>query len=147
MQARILRYPEYFDNVARIKELVTHEPVLPGDEDAWMLGSPLIVEINEIEQATVPIGFTTDGASVPPWAQVCTGWQKWEDPQRYPAIVHDWLYCKPGVAKRHADAVFHALLRSEGANLFQAWVMYLAVIIGGGWAYRADQDHGPVIVT
>jgi hypothetical protein len=145
VHAEILQYPEHFDNVERIKTELTHQPVLPGDNELWILGSPLIVDVDGLEQIDVPVGFTTDGASVPDIAQVFTGWHKWEDPQRYPAIVHDWLYCKPGVLKSRADAVFHALLRSEGANTFQATAMYLAVIVGGGWAYRTDQDNGPAI--
>lgn len=145
MHARILQYPEYFDNVARIKTEVTHQPVIPGDDEAWILGSPLVVEINGLEQVDVPIGFTTDGASVPPFAQVFTGWAKWEPPQKFPAIVHDFLYCKPGIPKHRADLVFRALLQEEGAHLFQVWIMYLAVVIGGGWAYRADQESGPAI--
>jgi hypothetical protein len=147
--AAIVDRPDRFDRVDRIKRALAEagEPtgaVLPGDDQLWILGTPLIVEVNA-RRHEVPAGFTTDGASIPKWGQVLTGWDPWEPPQRWAAIVHDWLYCDHGVSKEYADEAFRAVLRSEGSNWWQREVMYLAVNVGGHSAYRVNQVSGPLI--
>lgn len=151
MNAKILERPDTFDRVDRIKRALAEagehaEAIRPGDDRLWILGSPLIVEIDGAAHV-VPAGFTTDGASIPKIGQWLTGWDPWEPPQRWGAIVHDWLYCAPGVVKQYADKAFREVLRSEGANWWQREVMFLAVVVGGGHAYQVDQDTGPMIFT
>lgn len=101
---------------------VAGEAILPGDDRFWILGDPLVVEVGE-DRIEIPVGFTTDGASVPGWAQRITRWKPWEGPQRWAGIVHDWLYSQPGVSKRHADDAFRAVLRSEGAGWLRRELM------------------------
>ena len=120
--------------------------MLEGDDRFWILGDPLIVQAGG-ERIEIPTGFTTDGASVPAWAQRLTGWQPWEDPQRWAGIVHDWLYTQKGFPKSRADKIFRSVLTSEGAGWLKRRLMYLAVVVGGGPAYRADQARGPRIFT
>jgi hypothetical protein len=144
VRAQIVQRPARFDRVDRVKEAVG-QPVLPGDDRFWILGDPLIVEVEGGERIEVPVGFTTDGASVPGWAQPLTGWDPWADPQRWAGVAHDWLYTQRGVSKEHADDVFRAVLRAEGANAFKREAMYLAVKLFGGPAYREDQAEGPHI--
>jgi hypothetical protein len=43
----------------------------------------------------------------------------------------------------YADDVFRAVLASEGAGWLRRKLMYVAVVIGGGKAYRSDQARGP----
>lgn len=134
--------PDNFDRVDRVKQAVGR-PVLPGDEMFWILGGPLVVVANGNERITVPTGFTTDGASVPRWAQRLTGWGRWEEPQRWGGITHDWMYTQRGTTKSHADNVFRAVLKAEGASKFTREVMWAAVVVGGGPAYRSNQAQGP----
>ncbi len=143
LTATITVRPERFDRVDRVKEVVGEE-ILPGDERFWILGEPLVVQARN-ERIEIPTGFTTDGASVPAWAQRITGWEPWEDPQRWAGIVHDWLYAQPGVGKLHADNVFRAVLVAEGAGWFKRKMMYVAVVVGGWPAYRGNQERGPRI--
>jgi hypothetical protein len=145
MEARVIERPDTFDRVDRVKEAVG-QPVLPTDDRFWILGQALTFQVDG-RPFVVPKGFTTDGASVPWWAQVLTGWRPWDEPQRWAAIVHDWAYCSPGVRKLWADRAFRAVLKSEGAGWLRREVMYLAVRIGGGPAYRTDQRQGvPIFV-
>lgn len=143
MKAEIVERPDTFDRVDRVKR-VADEPVLPGDDRLWILGSPLVVEVDG-QMFTVPTGFTTDGASIPRVGQWLTGWDPWEPPQRWAAIVHDWLYCDRGVSKGFTDRTFLAVLVSEGANLWQQYVMFGAVVVGGWPAWKTDQLAGPRI--
>jgi hypothetical protein len=144
VQARFLQRPERFDRVDRVKEAVG-EPVLPGDDRIWILGDPLVVEVDGRDRIEVPVGFTTDGASVPALARWLTGWGSWDEPQRSAAIVHDWLYTQRGVPKAYGDDVFEALLAAGGTSWLKRKAMYLAVKLGGGAAYRRDQAEGPHI--
>ena len=107
LSARIVERPARFDRVDRVKEAVG-QAVLAGDDRFWLLGDPLIVQVEGGERIEVPVGFTTDGASVPGWAQTLTGWEPWADPQRWAGVVHDWLCSQPGASKSHADQVFRA---------------------------------------
>jgi hypothetical protein len=107
ISARIVERPARFDRVDRVKEVVG-QPVLPDDDRFWILGGRLVAQVGAREWIEIPVGFTTDGASVPRWAQELTGWVPWEDPQRWAGIVHDWLYSQRGVAKSYADNVFRA---------------------------------------
>ena len=143
LEATIVRAPARFDRVDRVKQAVG-QPVLPGDDRFWILGDPLIVEVDG-RRIEVPVGFTTDGASVPKWAQKLLGWDPWTDPQRWAGVVHDWLYSTAGVPKSYADKVFRALLASQGASTAKRDLMYAAVVAGGWLAYRRDQERGPRI--
>lgn len=144
MEARIVLEPVTFARVDQVKRAVG-QPVLEGDDRLWILGGPLVVSLTPGGPVTVPKGFVTDGASIPGFAQALTGWHPWDEPQRWGAIVHDWLYCCAGVDKAFADEAFRALLRSAGADAFRTEVMYLAVRLFGGHAYAQDQQYGPDI--
>lgn len=142
--AVIVERPIHFDRVDRVKRAVG-QPVLPGDDKFWILGEALVVVVDGHERITVARGYTTDGASVPEWAQWLTGWQRWEEPQRWGGIVHDWMYTQRGTTKAHADNVFRAVLESEGTSRYKREIMWAAVVVGGGPAYRASQKKGPYI--
>jgi hypothetical protein len=143
VKAAILDRPGTFDRVDRVKWATGDDPV-KGDERFWILGGPLVFLVDGVEQ-TVPTGFTTDGASIPRFGQILTGWKRWDEPQRWPAVVHDWLYSQPRVAKTYADLAFRALLDAEGAGWWMRTVMYLAVRYGGTEAYLDDRAAGPMI--
>lgn len=146
MKALIIEKPQTFDRVDRVKEAVGEE-ALVGDERLWILGGPLVVRLDVGALVTAPRGFVTDGASVPYVAQLISGWRPWDEPHRWGAIVHDWLYCRtaPPSSKAFSDLAFRAVLRAAGTSAFRAEVMYRAVQIFGGPAYRWDQKIGPTI--
>jgi hypothetical protein len=162
MTATIDHRPGTFDRVDRVKAAV-NEPALAGDDRLWILGGPLTATLHPAGgpawTVTVPRGFVTDGASVPWTIQTVTGWRPWDEPQRWGAIVHDWLYsCNgrpvtghpdlgilPAVAKRDADRAFRAVLRAAGAHPVRYTAMYLAVHLFAGSAYRSDQATGPTV--
>lgn len=153
-----------FDRVDRVKVAVG-EAILKGDDRLWILGQAFEVDVYPLgvhatsyrTPVVVPAGFVTDGASVPYLAQVLTGWRPWDEPHRWGAIVHDWLYCNNGraylgapqpldrISKAWADRAFRATLQAAGASAFRAEIMYRAVRYFGGHAYRIDQETGPTI--
>ncbi len=130
--------PDQFARVDRVKEFAG-QVVLDGDDRNWILGAPLVVEVDDRETITVPLGFTTDGASIPRIVQWLTTWKPFEGPQRWAGIVHDWLYYQDGFDRKRADDIFRDILRAEGASALQTRGMYWAVRIFSRWAYRTNQ--------
>jgi hypothetical protein len=158
---------------AYVNGLPPTDPVEEGDDRLWILGQPLRVELSDPRNAlemlelaardpviVVQPGFVTDGASVPRFAQLLTGWHPWDEPHRWGAIVHDWLYCMNGAvrdetvvgrwriaeaSKYYADQAFRATLTAAGCTRLRSTVMYWAVRLFGGPAYRSDQATGPTI--
>lgn len=70
---------------------------------------------------------------------------------RNPAIVHDYLYSKEGrvvqntpswqkviyLSRKDCDRLFYEALRFYGMGKAKAWLMWLAVRVGGGKYWRA----------
>lgn len=79
-------------------------------------------------------GFVTDWASVPRflwwWIPPMGQWS-------LAALAHDYLYRSHLTSRRNADAVFYALMRDAGVWWLRARLMWLAVRLFGGPAYRA----------
>lgn len=76
------------------------------------------------EVITVPVGFRSDGASIP-W------WMRWRFESwgrcAIAALIHDWLLSLRDRPKREIDLIFLGVLQAEGVPDFQAVCMYLAV--------------------
>lgn len=109
-------------------------------DDKWELLAPLMYQ-NEIIQATydhqitVPAGFTTDFASVPrlPLAYLLAG-----DTGHRAAVIHDYLYAThpSGISRALADEIFRRALSEDGEPWWRAQIMYAAVRLFGGPAWR-----------
>jgi hypothetical protein len=142
MNVSIISRPsdEQFARVDRVKQAVG-QPVLPGDDRNWILGEELVVDMGDGEIITVPMGFTTDGASIPAAVQRLTRWRPFEGPQRWAGIIHDWLYYQDGYDRKRADQIFRDILRAEGAGRFRTAAMYWAVRLFGKAAYDSNQER------
>lgn len=84
----------------------------------------------------VPKGFRFDGASIPRplW------W--WNDPSgvAFPAaIIHDYHYKTQNVSRKYADDVFFRNLVAIGVRPTAAWLMWAAVRLFGGKAWKKHQ--------
>jgi hypothetical protein len=70
----------------------------------FMLAQPLTYQIgNTNARITVPAGFVTDLASIPP---VFQGLLSLTGPYSVPAVIHDYLYWDQGCTKDEADQIF-----------------------------------------
>lgn len=92
----------------------------------WELLKPLIYH-GRRETFTVPVGFTTDFASVP---RIFT----WLVPPygRYTkaAILHDFLCHTKPVSRAEADGIFRRAMRELGVSFLRRWMMWAAVRAG-----------------
>jgi len=95
--------------------------------DQWELVAPVTYR-GQIDVWTVPEGFVTDFASVPPaavWLIPRTG------DYTLAAVLHDWL-CGPGIRGGlihpvDCDGVFRRVLRELGVPTLRRWLMWAGV--------------------
>ena len=100
-----------------------------GASRTFILHEPL-----HYEGGTVPIGFVTDGASIPRslwWAFSPTGRAFGA------AIIHDYHYQHSTGTRKHVDQYFRFLLKQLNFGLFLRNGFYRAVRIGAGATWRA----------
>ncbi|MEQ7921128.1 DUF1353 domain-containing protein [Xanthomonas sp. WHRI 1810A] len=107
-----------------------------GRETRTLLGE-LVLADDDLQVITVPVGFTTDFASIKVLHNVflfvlyalVSGYGN------YAATVHDWLYTTGQVTRKQADAVLYRALRAEGVARWRAWLFWAGVRIGGAKNY------------
>lgn len=101
----------------------------------WELTAPLLYKSDLTGDVyIVPVGFSTDFASVPrvPIAFLLCG-----DVASKPAALHDWLYSvgpngkHPVPDRATADALLKEAATVEGVPAWRVWMLYAGVRIGG----------------
>lgn len=106
---------------------------LPG-ENRYELCSSITFQIID-RGFMVPVGFQTDGASIPRFAWMTTG-TPYAPRHIRAAVVHDYLYQVGHITRLEADAIFRALLLQDGVSRYQAGKMFWALRLGGWVAWR-----------
>lgn len=85
------------------------------------------------ENVVVPSGFRTNFGSIPRifwWILSPTDWNAY--------VLHDYLYSIQYRNNRNeCDIILYEALVAEGCNKFWATIIYIALLIGGGPAWRA----------
>ena len=97
----------------------------------------------------IPRGFATDLASIPSFLQWLPGYDP-TDPKLRMAIVHDACYAMQDMTREDADWLFRSGLKADGVPVIRRWLMYAAVRLFGGAAWRqhaaekqaAEREHG-----
>ncbi len=93
-------------------------------------------ELNSGETITVPLGFRTDFASVPSiFRFLVPRWGKYGKA----AIVHDFCYWEQQYPRERADEIFREAMGVSGVARWRIFVMYRAVRLFGGRAWRGNQ--------
>jgi hypothetical protein len=103
------------------------------DRKRWQLEASLMYATDVIDRVlVVPTGFITDLASVPrlPLTFLLAGGKA-----PGPAVVHDWLYSTHEVDRKTADDIFYEAILAAGHSKATAWIMWLGVRAGGGFAW------------
>lgn len=86
-------------------------------------------------RVTVPMGFTTDGASIPRFLWRICG-HPFEAPRIYAAIRHDWHYSggDPSVDRKAADMIYRSDLLALGVSRYKVTIEYYALRLCG-WSH------------
>lgn len=104
----------------------------------WQLDRDFRYITHGMELVTVQCGFVTDFASVPKPARIF--YESWGS-YGYASVIHDWLYSGGRVGgrkltRRQADQVFYEAMIDSGVPDLRAFVLWLAVRIGGWRTWR-----------
>ena len=106
------------------------------DPKEWFLLEPFFIDVTvdaETSNITIHEGFNWDGASVPRLFQsLFPKWGKYA----VASLVHDWLYANRIGSRRRADRIFLHLMGEAGVNWIGRHLMYAAVRLFGGRAWR-----------
>jgi len=107
---------------------------LRGDTRLFRLTSPFIY-LSSRGQITVPLGFTTDGASIPRvfWSLLGPFGPYFEA-----AVIHDFLYSpwSDGFSRAEADSIFKEAMFNLGLDWPRREAIYRAVRLFGGRLFR-----------
>lgn len=111
----------------------------------WSLDGSTMVVLLEVTYTdprgriwTVPEMHVTDGASIPRplWALIGS---PFTGRYRVPAVLHDAAYACVGITKADADRMFYEAMREAGVGAMLAGLMWAAVKVFGGPAWRGAQ--------
>ena len=87
----------------------------------------------------VPVGFITDGASVPRVLHSLIS--PWSGKHSKAAVLHDYLYRSGVVSRLIADVIFLEAMRVLKVNRFTALTMYIAVRLFGLKAWEKYNEQ------
>ena len=110
-----------------------------SDVEYWIVRGPLIYEIgNTGEKITVPVGFVTDFASVPPKLRpIFPKIGKY----LFAAIVHDYLYWNQVCSKDEADEIFFLAMKESGVGGFTRHAFFQAVDKAGMSSWDKNKQN------
>ncbi len=90
-----------------------------------------------LPKVTVPKGFVTDLASIPP---IFFSVLRPDGEYAYAAIIHDYLYWTQVVPREDADMVFRLAMEEFEVNPAVAFLIYKAVRWGGQFAWNSNAE-------
>lgn len=113
---------------------VDFRPVANGKN--WIVKEPLTYQVGiSNDRVTVPRGFVTDFATIPPILQSLI---QQNGPHLLPAVVHDYLYWKQTCTQDQADRLFLLAMIENKVPLTDRTAMYTAVHAVGALAWASN---------
>ena len=92
-------------------------------------------ENSKLKPVTVPKGFVTDLASIPP---IFFSILRPDGIYTHPAIVHDYQYWTQDVSRKEADEIFRLGMKEFETGTIKTIGIYNAVRIGGAKAWESN---------
>lgn len=111
---------------------IENDPLLRrAPRGQYALAEPLRAWVTG-QRHVVPVGFATDGASIPPLCWLLVG-HPYSPSSLRAAILHDWM-CRVrghGYSSTRVHRIFYHALRADGVAWARATAMWLAVHLFG----------------
>jgi uncharacterized protein DUF1353 len=122
---------------ARAQQPITPVDFRPfSDGQHWIVKEPLTYIVGTSkESVTVPIGFVTDLASIPPILQSII---QQNGSYLLPAVVHDYLYWKQTCTQPQSDGILMLAMIEQKVSLFHRTSIFQAVQAAGSLAWDAN---------
>lgn len=83
----------------------------------------------------VPIGFITDGASIPTFAMPLIG-SPWSGKYAKAAVLHDYLYVIQITSRWEADRIFYQAMKILKVSLLKRTIMHTTVRLIGWMRWK-----------
>jgi hypothetical protein len=116
---------------------VDFRPFVDGHN--WIVRQPLTYRIGvSNDSITVPAGFVTDLASIPPVLQSII---QQNGPYLLPAVVHDYLYWKQACTRKQSDQILLFAMIENRVKDFHRDAIYGAVRAAGGIAWDRNASE------
>ena len=124
-------------------------PLTKSGRCQWRIATPLTYEVGAEgsgEIIAVPIGFSTDLASIP---SAVSAFLPPDGPWAKAAVVHDWLYARAGLlpsrhySRKEADKILREAMKVVGVPPWQRFVIYAAVRAVGARAWALPRRREP----
>jgi Protein of unknown function (DUF1353) len=131
-----------FLTTMRLEEI---EDISNNGKGTWRLLTDLVYESDLLGRIViVPAGMVTDLDSVPrlPLAYLLTNGYA-----RKAALPHDLFYTNHEVSREVADKVLYEAAIVCGVPAWRAWLIYIAVRIGGGGSWDSPGPDQPDYVS
>lgn len=106
----------------------------PGKNE-WTLTRPFTYISKKFGKIVVPIGFVTDGASIPKFLWSIVG-SPWSGGYADGAVIHDWIYHKNLFKRKECDQIFNEANKFLKVPAWKRFVIYQALRIFGGFAWK-----------
>jgi hypothetical protein len=116
---------------------VDFKPFVDGRN--WIVRERLTYRIGISQDSmTVPVGFVTDLASIPPALQSLI---QQNGPYLLPAVVHDYLYWKQTCTRDQSDKIFLLAMIEHAVPEPQRFAIYQAVHFAGIFAWDENAQN------
>lgn len=130
-----------------MSEFKTHLETEQLTDDVFALTAPLVYKSDLLGcTITVPVGFQSDGASVP---RVPIAYMLYGNRAHHEAVIHDYLYridSEPVMPLKIANNVFLEAMQARGKSSWIAYVMWLGVCMGGWASYHKRKVGDRLII-
>ncbi len=90
-------------------------------------------------RVTIPIGFMSDGASVPKFLWLLI--PPWDDWYGMAAVIHDYLYRWQRYPREQCDGVLLEAMNASKPNWWKMVLIYCGVRLFGGPFWKRDGLH------
>jgi len=88
---------------------------------------------------TVPVGFVSDGASIPRFAWPIIG-SPLTGKYRAAAIIHDYCYFMQMFSREISDMIFLNAMKVLKVSKWKRYIIYWAVRMFGKWAWKKHRN-------
>ena len=108
------------------------------NERLWVVTSPIRYRVSDVYdwEITVPAGFKSDLASLPPLTAFLVRMRKQQHRINSGAILHDYIYATQGCSRSIADSIVEGQWRDDGIPRLEAKLFRTSVQLFGKRAYK-----------
>jgi len=125
---KVIKYTPIYKADVYVKTIYNSKGIAISEKTVYVL-----LEIEYIKSYEIPIGYQTDGASVPQLL-----WTILPPSGRHSrgALLHDWLYDNKIGTRKQADVLFLEQMLDDGVVKWKAYTMYWGVRIFANYKWK-----------